>query len=149
MKPVRTWIHIADGGRARVLINEGPGKGIREIEGLAFEADHRASRNIFTDRPGRAFESTSPTRHGMQPKSDPHREAKRGFATILANMLREKLDEGRYDRLILVAPPATLGDLREELSGRVAAMVVGEVAKDLTKVPPSALGDHLRDVITA
>ena len=31
MKPTRTWILIADGARARILENLGPGKGVHEV----------------------------------------------------------------------------------------------------------------------
>jgi hypothetical protein len=62
-------------------------------------------------------------------------------------MLTSGLAAKRYERLILVAPPVTLGDLREALAKSVQARVVGELAQDLVKTPQSQLRRHLRDVL--
>ena len=40
----RTWILIADGARARMLLNEGPGTGLKPATDAEFEADHLAPR---------------------------------------------------------------------------------------------------------
>ena len=50
---------------------------------------------------------------------------------------------------MLVAPPATLGDLREALTKGVQARVAAELAQDLVKTPQSQLRRHLRDVLPA
>jgi hypothetical protein len=50
MKPVRTWIVVSDGGEARILLNEGPGRGITEMDDMAFQADHPPSRDINAER---------------------------------------------------------------------------------------------------
>ncbi len=147
MKPIKTWILIADGAQARIVLNDGPGKGIKALDGLEFSADHRATRDIMADRPGRTFDKFGPGRHAKEYSSDPHRQLKKRFAAELAGMLDEKLRAGAYDRLVLLAPPAMLGDLRAELSEQVRAKLVGEVAKDLTKVPLNALPNHLEDII--
>ena len=51
------------------------------------------------------------------------------------------------DRLVIVASPVTLGDLRSALSDHVRAVVVGEVAQDLTKMPNNKIAEHLQDVL--
>jgi protein required for attachment to host cells len=52
-----------------------------------------------------------------------------------------------YDKLVLVAPPATLGDLREALAKGVRACVTAEIAQDLVKIPASQLQSHLVGVL--
>lgn len=147
MKPTTTWILIADGARARVFANRGPGKGIEAVAGAQFDADHRPDREIMRDKPGRTFESVGETRHAIAPHHDPHRELKRDFSTSLAHMLDEKLAQKSFDRLILVAPPATLGDLRAALSDHVKAVIYAELDKDLTKTPEQELPEHLGAVL--
>lgn len=147
MKPTTTWILVADGARARVFVNLGPSKGIEALEGATIEADHRADREIMSDKPGRSFESVGDTRHAYEPRHDPHRELKRSFAEALAAMLDEKLAEKAYDRVVLVAPPATLGDLRAALSGAVRGAVYAELDKDLTNTPVAELPKHLGAVM--
>jgi protein required for attachment to host cells len=147
MKPTTTWILIADGARARIFANLGPGKGIEAVDGGTFEGDHRPDREIMSDKPGRSFESVGDTRHAYESHHDPHRELKRTFSHELAALLDEKLAAKAYDRVVLVAPPATLGDLRSALSEPVRAVVYAELDKDLTKTPAAELPKHLGAVL--
>jgi protein required for attachment to host cells len=147
MKPTTTWILIADGARARLFANHGPGKGVEAVEGAEFDADHRPDHEIVSDKRGRTHESVGVTRHAIEPHHDPHRELKRAFSERLAQMLDQKLAQKAYDRVILVAPPVTLGDLREALSAPVKAAVYAELGKDLTKTPTHELPEHLAEVL--
>jgi protein required for attachment to host cells len=149
MKPTRTWILIADGARARILQNDGPGKGLQALQDRVWHGDHAATHELMSDRTGRSFSSVGPGRSAIEPHTDPHRQLKRNFAHRLADALAEALRDRVYDRLILVAAPSALGDLRAALSAEVRAKVIAEVAKDLTKIPDAAVAEHLKDVLTA
>lgn len=146
MKPTTTWILIADGAHARVFANKGPGKGIELVEGK-IDADHRPTHEIVADRLGRTHESVGATRHAIAAEHDPHRELKHDFAVSLARMLDQRRSEHAYDRLVIVAPPKTLGDLREALPPAVRALVRAELDKDLTKTPVAELPGHLAAVL--
>ena len=152
MKPTRSWIVIADGSQARILENHGPGKGLIPLPAEAMHKTSRPSRDINTDRPGRrrdrvAQGAVMQGRHTMDPSSDPHREEKRRFADLLAEHINEAALKHSYDRLILVAPAKTLGDLRQALSKEAAAKLDGELSKDLTKISDHDLPGHLGEVI--
>lgn len=147
MKPTTTWILIADGARAQIFANHGPGKGMEAVAGGKFSADHRPDHEIMSDRPGRTFESVGTARHAIEPRHDPHRELKRAFSEELAAMLDKQLARKAYDRLVLVAPPTTLGDLRAALSEHVKAALYAELDKDLTKTPAHELPAHLGAVL--
>jgi protein required for attachment to host cells len=146
MKPTTTWILIADGARGRLFANRGPGKGL-ELLYESLDADHRATHDIVDDRLGRTHESVGASRHAISARHDPHRELKRHFAVKLAKMLDRRRMEHAYDRLVLVAPPAVLGDLREALSDSVRSLVRAELDKDLTKTPIAELPEHLDAVL--
>lgn len=147
MKPTRSWIVIADGAQARILENHGPGKGLVPLPSEEMHKAPRPTREINTDRPGRSHDRVGPGRHAMESPSDAHREEKRRFADLLGEHLNEAVLKHRYDRLILVAPPKMLGDLRQSLSKEAAAKIDGELTKDLTKVSDHDLPDHLGEVI--
>jgi protein required for attachment to host cells len=149
MKTTRTWILIADGARARVLENDGPGKGLHEVEGLVFHGDHESTHEIMSDREGRSHASVGPGRSAIEAHSDPHRELKKKFAHRLAEALAQGLQRKAYDRLVVVAAPSALGDLRAALPAAVRAKVTGEVAQDLTKTPDAEVARHLADVLSA
>ncbi len=161
MKPLRTWALIADGARARILENNGPihgdthhgtpGHGEAQndwmaVDGLVFHGDHSATHDLVTDRQGRSFSSAGAGRSALEPQTDPHRQHKTRFANHLADVLADQLQAGAHHRLIIAAPPATLGDLRKAISDKVRATVVAEFAHDLTKVPNHEIASHLRPI---
>jgi len=147
MKPTRTWVLIADGARARVLENDGPGRGLTSVEEHVFASDHSATHDLVSDREGRSFSSHGHGRSAYEAHTDPHRELKCKFAQLLAKVLARGLEHGSYDRLIMVASPVTLGDLRAAISTPVRAKVAGEVAQDLTKLPNAEVAEHLKHVL--
>ena len=147
MKPVRTWIVIADGARARIVKNAGPGRGVEADSNLVFRSEHRKLQEIMADRPGRGFDSVGKGRHAMTDGADAVREDERHFLQSLAERLEKEAMADAYDRLILIAPPRALGDLRPFLSKPVKNRVHDEIAKDLTQLPNDRLADHLSDTI--
>jgi protein required for attachment to host cells len=138
-----TWILIADGAKARVVEQDKESRRYRP----AFEEAHfgttAQSKEIASDRPGRSFDSAGEGRHAMEPSTDPQRYAKLSFARDLADRLTQAANRQEFDRLILVAAPRTLGDLRSVLPDSVKAKVVVEIDKDLTNTPDQDLGRHL------
>lgn len=147
MKPIMTWIVVADGAQMRVFVNDGPGRGLSEIADKARSADPRPSREIDADRPGRTFDSAGQGRHAMEPSTDSNRHAKRLFAGEIAAALKQAHESKAFDRLVLVAAPATLGDLREALAKEVRGVLYGELAKDLTHLNERDLAGHLSDTL--
>ena len=147
MKATRTWVLIADGARARILENSGPGHGLAALDGMTFDGDHSATHDLVSDRQGRSFSSHGHGRSAIEAHTDPHRELKTKFAHHMADVLAERLEQHSYERLVIVAPPVTLGDLRKLLSDKVRATVVGEVAHDLTKIPNGEVAEHIKHVL--
>ena len=145
MKPITTWILVADGARARVYENAGPGKGLAPVAGASFAVDHPPSRDIGTERPGRVHESLGDgSRHAIAPRVDWHQHEKHLFAKAMARELGAASE--RYDRLVLVLPPKSLGELRAALDKTAAGKVVATLDKDLTNTPQAALADHIAPV---
>ena len=54
---------------------------------------------------------------------------------------------GQFQKLVLMAPPAFLGMLREQLGGEVRKLVVEEIAKDLVTHSIGEVRDKLRHVL--
>jgi len=147
MKPIRTWILIADGARARIVANTGPGRGVEQIDNLDFRGDSRPTRDLDDDRPGRTFSSAGPGSHALEPPDDAHDQHKRNFQRKIADFLHNALESGSYDRLVIVAAPRALGDLRPALSSAVSDKISAELPKDLTHVRNDELAPYLADVL--
>lgn len=83
----------------------------------------------------------------MVPRVDWHQFEKRQFARETAAILDDAASRNSFDRLILIAPPKTLGVLRASIKKQTARRVMAELAKDLTQVTVGELPDHLIDTI--
>jgi protein required for attachment to host cells len=147
-----TWILIADGGRARLFEQERAARAFKPVAERDFFGTTAQSKEIASDRRGRTFDSSGRGqpgdvgghgRHAMEPSTAPQRYAEYEFARELRDYLEKAANEHRFDRLVLVAAPKILGDLRALLPKPVQTRIVAEVNKDLTKVPTAALGPHL------
>jgi len=140
----KTWVVVADGGRARVLAARGIGQGFELVNERVMPLEKTSE--LGAGPPGRAFESVGAQRHGIEPRVDFHRGQKVAFETELAGFLDEELRAGRFQRLVVVAPPAALGNLRRLLTEAVREAVSAEIDKDLTRVALHELPAHLADV---
>jgi protein required for attachment to host cells len=145
MKKTITWVLIADGAQARVLENTGPGKGLKQVDGLDFAIDPLQAKEIMADKPGRSH--TSIGRSAMEPKTDPvdYREAE--FVKSLAHMLDREQQRGAFDRLVIAATPSALGDIRKAISPAVRKTILAELDKDLTNLPTQQLDKHLDGIL--
>ncbi len=126
-----TWVLIADGEKALFLENitdsENPNLIVRREE----SQDNPPTREQGANRPGRVHESAGSSSHAYE-DTDWHRLEKERFAVELADILYAKAHSGAFERIVIVAAPRILGELREKLHQEVTDKVVGEIDKTLT-----------------
>ena len=134
---------IADGGRAR-FVTPSADNALHTLEALESTDLHKRAHDLGADRPGRSFESGSPTRHAYSPRHDPHDLAKDKFARLVGEKITAESAQGLFDELILVAPSHVLAELRETLDPPTLAKLTGVLAKDLTKTADHELWPHLK-----
>ena len=129
-----TWVVIADGEKFLALHNEGKqlSADLRVIE--KDQIDNPPDREQSSDRPGRMPNSSARGRSALE-ETDWHRVEKKRFAQDLAKKLHGWAAEGRYKRLVLIADPRTLGELKADNSNMVKERLVLEIGKDLTNAP--------------
>jgi protein required for attachment to host cells len=142
MKAKVTWILVADGATAKVFEHSGPGKGLQVVDDLMFEQAPLRAREIMADRPGRSFSSYGSGRSAMEPSSDPVHVRERRFVESVAEELERKHQQHAFDRLIVVAAPTALGDLRPAFSKGLRDTIIAELPKDLTNLPTAQLSQH-------
>lgn len=139
-----TWVLIADGEKALFLENQTDGQD-PFLEVFREEAqDNPPTREQAANRPGRFNDGPSVHRSAVA-DTDWHELAKDRFAHDLADILYKQAHKGRFSKLVIVAPPNTLGELRQELHQEVAQKVIGEVPKTLTNHPI----DEIEKIVSA
>ncbi len=138
------WVLVGDGRKALFFRNEGDATypNLQVVEML--RQDNPPTHEQGTDRPGRSFSSTSPRRSGME-QTDWHQIEEHRFARTIADALHAAAQDGRFSKLIVVAPPITLGDLRKAFHKDVSSRIVAEIDKDLTK----HASDQIEKLLTA
>jgi protein required for attachment to host cells len=144
MKKTVTWVLIADGAQARVLENTGPGKGLKQVEGLQWSNEPLRAQDIVTDRPGGGGNGGS-----MASRVDPVEQREEDFVKNLAVILDKFQQKGAFDRLIIAAAPIALGDIRKAISPAVKKTILAELNKDLTNLPTAQLDQHFQDILAA
>jgi len=143
IKKTVTWYLVADGARGRVFANEGPGKGLHAAIEKDFVLDRKAyTRDIVSDREGRTVSTTRGGRHTLG-ADDPHTHEETEFLRHVASEIGAAGRQGRFDRLVIVAAPRALGDLRAYLPRAAKDKVSGELDKDLTRLSEADLAKHL------
>lgn len=147
MPNTRTWVLIADAGNARVLETHGLDQALRLVPAMSLSQHLPASHELGDDRPPRGHDSVGSARHAFEPKSDPHRKLKHSFAKHICDELEAAAAAKSFDRLVVVAPPVLLGDLRQEMPRSVKERIAAEVAKDLVSIPDHEIRKHLTGVV--
>jgi len=146
----RTLIVVADGARARFFE---PGDNTRTLvparrADMLAPKSRRPTREIVTDRAGRGYSTAGGgIRHAFEPMHDYRKLEKHKFTAALAETLEDGCARRQFDRLVLVAPRRSLGELRALLSPQVKKIVSHEVAKDLTASTPASITRALQRVL--
>ncbi|MHA6323769.1 baeRF12 domain-containing protein [Roseivivax sp. CAU 1753] len=139
-----TWVLIADGEKALFLRNdvdaENPDLNVVRLE----EQENPSDREQSANRPGRMHDNGVGQRSALD-DTDWHELAKDRFAKDLADILYKQAHKGMFERIVLVAPPSVLGELRNEIHDEVRARVIAEVDKTLTNHPIDKIETLLRD----
>ncbi len=118
--PADALVVVADGGRARLFRNRGQGRtpSLHQVE-------LRELMNMDDDGPAGSMPSES--------SGEQIDEAT--FAKQLALALNDGALKHRYQALVLVADPTTLGRMRGLLHKEVQARMHGELARTMTNAP--------------
>lgn len=146
-KKTVTWILVADGHRARVFANEGPGLGLKQALDQEFVHMLPPDRDLAADKAGSARSGGGGSHHTLDHHENLHRHEKEVFARELADKLDAYAAQHAFDRLIVIAPPQALGNLRAAFSKAVTAKLAGDLDKDLTHASLGDLQEHLAGML--
>jgi protein required for attachment to host cells len=139
-----TWIVAADSSRARILQVTGRENHLHEIDHLQNPEGRADDRELTTDAHPRFRGTSGPGSDRQETGAQEHAVEK--FSKQLGDYLEKARTEHRYDRLVLVAPPAFLGSVRKELGKEVEKLVAEELPKDLSWFSEQALEEYFSEI---
>ena len=143
----RFWALVANSGQARIFEMRRKPYEFRQVAELESEAQHLTSKDLVSDASGRVYRAQGPGTHSMKPRSDPQETAESQFTRSLAEKLEKAANLDRFDRLLIVADPRTLGRMRGLLNKAVAARVADEISLDLVGLPQTQLEPRLKKLL--
>ena len=155
---MRICIVVADQAEARFCDAPGFARPLKFTGALTNPAAHLRDQDLTSDRPGRVFNSAATpgrrrgasARHSTGGERTPRRHATHRFARRVAAELERARRVGRFERLVLVASPAFLGELRAALPTAVRPYVAATVHKDIVHHADSDVRRYLtRTMFTA
>lgn len=151
--PTEALVMVGDGARALFLRNTGtPLEPRLEFENIMSQ-ENPATRDQGTDRPTRGAKfGNAPSSQAGAPRSnieqdDWHQLNEDRFAKDMAERLYELAHAGRYQHLVIVAPPRALGALRQQLHAEVLQRVVAEVPKEFAGAPIARIQEELSRIL--
>jgi protein required for attachment to host cells len=139
--PSTVWVLVCDGGRSQVLAGEGRASALALVPGSVRTND---APDPGADRHGEratGHASTGQGRYSVDEHADPRRAMEAAFLREQLAWLMQR--DGEFDRLVIVAPPRALGEIRDCIAPALQAKLAVEIAADLTK---ASIGDIARRV---
>lgn len=130
-----TWIVIANEAKMRILASNG--KTLHEV-------NSHVNPDTQPRGPHRNIEGTP---HSMDDAVSVNEHEAETFAKSIGKQLELERTKNTFAKLYLIAPPSFMGLLRKNLSKPLAALVAGEIKKDLIQSKPDEVRTYLPDVI--
>ena len=141
MKAVKTLVLLVNDKEARMLENDGVGKGLHQLSHIGRDAA-LGDEIAYADGPGRSRAGPGAAHHGMEPSSSEERQNRERFAAHVLGATEAAWAKGGFDRLMIAAPAKMLGELRGRMPKALDDGLAGDMAKDLLHTPVADLPSH-------
>jgi len=136
-------IVVADSTRARIFTAESARSGLNEIETLANPEGRMHEQDMVSDIPGKDAGKGGAGNHAFQEKVEPKQQKIIEFAKRIAEYLDDVRKENKLGKLLLIAAPEFLGELRNHLSDETHEKVTFELDKNLAHHDEEDIRKHL------
>lgn len=136
-------IVVADSSRARIFTVDSDRSPLNEIETMAHPEGRMHEQNMVSDMPGKDAGKGGGGDHSFQEKVEPKKEEMIEFAKRVADYLDDARKSNDLNKLILVAAPAFLGELRNHLSKETSEKIIYELDKNLAQHDVEDIRKHL------
>jgi protein required for attachment to host cells len=117
--PKGATVAVADGEKFSLFENAGDEAKLTltPLDHAPVDADHQGA---------------TPGRHGSSANPDGGQDEEDGFSAGVVDLLNKEVLDGRITAVLIIAAPRTLGAIRPRYHAKLTAILIGEIAKDLT-----------------
>jgi protein required for attachment to host cells len=141
--PHNALVVIGDGRKALILRNLGAQRRLKFETVRLFQHETPRTRELGTDRPGRAATGPGESRNAYE-QTDWHHLEEARFVHAVEEALAKAVQADPQTQIVVVMPPKALGEFRSGMSAKLKPHIIGEVAKDLTRHTVPDIEKHLR-----
>lgn len=134
---------VADGRKSLFLRNEGDDEFLNLVVDDQRAHSDLKDRDWKSDAAGRRPSSATPGQDSTG-ETDFHQLEEDRFARDTAELLAQRVRQNGTGELVIVAPPRTLGELRQHYDKTIEARIVAEIDKDLVNHPIDKLEEVLK-----
>ena len=145
---MKTMIVVADSSRARIFTADSAHAPLNEIETMAHPEGRMHEQNMVSDMPGKDSGKGGGGDHAYQEKIEPKKQEMIEFAKRIADYLDGARNANKLDKLLIVAAPAFLGELRTHLSAETSKKIAFELDKNLAQHDVEDIRKHLSKFLT-
>ena len=138
----KLWVVVADKSKARIFTVADPRGALLDECELEHPEARGREQALTSDRPGRSFDSKGQGRHAMGSSVEPDKQETIRFAKQVTDHVQTAHNEGRCNRLLLVAGPPLLGLLRKNLKTS-SNLHISELEKNLGQYGALEIRKHL------
>ncbi|MGR8930798.1 MAG: host attachment protein [Gammaproteobacteria bacterium] len=138
-----TWVLVADSSKARFFSVVSRSEPLQELDGMLHAESRLREQDEISDKQGGLAGGHGEGGHAFEAPT----EVKHHEAEVFARQIVNRLEHGRVtnalDKLILVAPPAFLGTLRQAMPDPLANLVSKSVDKNLVAETEAVIRAHI------
>jgi protein required for attachment to host cells len=132
----KTWIIVADGGHARILLNTHRDEGVTELP-LASKHEPRLAHH--------KDELAAGVHHTPVFKPTEEKRGEDRFLNTLAATVQTGVAKKECDQVMLVAPAIAMGVLRKALNKDTRKHIVAEIIHDYTHQDNASVWKQVKD----
>lgn len=141
----RQWVVVADRSRARIFQTDGGADRLQEVDDLLNPEGRLDEADLRHDPKGRFYgKGERYQAHTAEPSVSQAAHDEEKFSREVGRLLDQSCDSQRFDSLVMVAPPEFLGQLRKQLSARVAQRITQQFDTGLANWSEQQIRDYLK-----
>lgn len=141
------WVLAADASRAKIWMASTPSSPLELVREMESPEGRMHERDLTSDFPGRAFDSSGSGRHAMEQEVGPKKAAAIRFSHELAGVLAQACNQSVFNKIYLAAAPSFLGLLRDCCKETLKQCDVIEVDKDYAAMEACELRSRLPEYL--
>jgi len=143
-----TWIAVANRSAAHLFETASKIKAPKHLFSIPNKEGRLLNQEIESDDGGRVKHESQHGQNKYQPPKEATEVVAERFAREVAAHLEKALHEKRFDKLVVVAEPSFLGELRGTMSKQLSKVLTQTIDKDYAAGKTPEIAERLKEEVS-